>query len=114
MQIATFMDGGRSTLLQALVERHSMASSVTIAKEHRAKWREHLIRHLECDEDVTAESFEERATDTSKRPLSFYTEELWDIVSDVAEEDWVAPYVKDFEYMCTEDPVGMGIAYIIL
>ena len=111
MILATYIDGDQQTLYGHLLERHSVSASVRIKKEHIPQWD-----HLGLDEEEDPEHPENLFAYPTRRdkpvPVTFSTDDLSDIVSDMASEDFVAAYYYDLEAML-EDPCGMGVVYLM-
>ena len=108
MKLVTYIDGHAQTPYGVLLTRHSFSCSVDIKPEHEAAWLEMLTDLADSDADV-------RLPTDRKAPVPFTvsTDALGDMVSDTEEESHVAPYLQDLQYMCGEDPCGMGVVYLM-
>ena len=106
MKLACYIDGHQKTTFGELTAHHTIATSITIKKEHQAAWRE-MLEHILVVEW-------EFPKDRSKPvPVVFSECEILDICDDNQDEPHVAPYWDDIQYMCGGCEASMGHIYLM-
>lgn len=117
MIIRTYIDGNRRTRLGTLEMRHSPAVSVSIKKKDQAEWVARLGSFVEEEIEI---DFVPPTDDDAPVPVTMSTSDLSDWLTNFYDpedhdicDDWLKPYLEDLLYMTEEDPVGMGIVYVM-